>query len=487
MQGFGINWKFVVKTVGYTLLLESVFMFLSAAVAYYYRSSDLQAIVLSAGITFIAGWICVLSMDIRKKIAIIGKRESYISVAFSWILFALFGAFPFYFSGVTPDFTNAFFESTSGITTTGASVLLDIDSAPKGILFWRSLIQWIGGIGIVVFSLALLPLLGGGAAQLFDNESPGMTHDKFRPRVSQMAKRLCSMYLLFTFILILLLWWGPMDLYDSICHGFTAISTGGFSTKQASISHWNSVYVDSVFILFMLIGAINFPLLYFLFFKGQVKKFFQDEELRWFFAIILITSLIVSIGLTIHKDSNFIQSFHHAFFKIVSIITTTGFSSAGFSSWGSFYLVIFLLLMVVCGCAGSTSGGLKIVRSVVLVKNTMSEFQRLIHPRAIIPVRLNGKALSFSVVQRLLAFAFLYIFIIFVSCGVMTFIGIPFIESLGACVSAMGNVGLGFGELETTFVNIPVFAKWYLSFLMIIGRLEIFTILILFTPDFWKR
>ncbi|GHT73837.1 potassium transporter [Bacteroidia bacterium] len=487
MQGPGIHWKFVVITVGYIILIEALFLFLSAGVAYYYHGSDVPSMLLSAGIAFVFGWVCVLSMGVRSKITFIGKKEGYITVALSWILFSFFGAFPFYFSGVTPDFTDAFFESASGLTTTGATILTDIDIAPKGILFWRSLLQWLGGMGIIVFSLALLPLLGGEAAQLFDAESTGLTHDKFRPRVSQMAKRLWGMYILFTLIVVVLLSLGPMGWYDAVCHGFTTISTGGFSTKDASISYWNSVYTESVVIIFMMLGAINFTLLYFLFFKAKIKQFFQDEELRWFLAIILISTFLIAVGLFFQKHHGFLHSFRTAFFQVVSIITTTGFSTEGFSYWGAFYLIVFLFLMIVCGCAGSTSGGLKVVRAVGLVKSTMSEFQRLLHPRAIIPVRLNGKAISFSVVQRLLAFAFLYISIIFVSCGVLTFVGIPFVESLGACVTAMSNVGPGFGTLEVTFVSIPIFAKWYLSFLMIVGRLEIFTILILFTPEFWRR
>ncbi|MDR0865725.1 MAG: TrkH family potassium uptake protein [Candidatus Symbiothrix sp.] len=483
-----INWKFILKIVGYIIVLESLFMFLSAAVANYFQGTDVQAILVSAGITLVSGIGMVLFTGFKRN-TIIGKKESYLGVALSWILFALFGALPFYIGGVTPCFTDAFFESMSGITTTGASILTNIDAVPKGLLFWRSITQWLGGMGIIVFSLALLPLLGGEAAQLFDAESSGLTHDKFRPRVTQMAKRLWGIYLLFTFLTIVLLWAGPMQLYDAVCHGFTTISTGGFSTKQASISYWNSTYVESVIIVFMIVGAISFPLLYSLLSKGDFKKFIKDEELRWFTAIIFVAFLIVGAGLIIGKDYDFLHSLRNSLFQVVSVITTTGFSTGDFSAWGPFYLIVFLFLMVVCGCAGSTSGGLKVVRTVVLAKNTVNEFERLIHPRAIIPVRLNGTALSFGVVQRLLAFAFLYISIIFVSWGVLTFAGVPFVEALGASVSAISNVGPGFGALGPagSYTEISLFAKWYLSFLMVIGRLEIFTILILFTPGFWKK
>jgi trk system potassium uptake protein TrkH len=487
-SSFNINWKFIVKIAGLILIFESFFIFLSAAVSVYFHETVTCSIVLSAVITFVSGLGIALSMGFKKQTKMIGKKESYLGVALSWILFALFGALPFYLSGAIPNFADAFFESTSGITTTGATILIDIENIPKGLLFWRSITQWLGGMGIIVFSIALLPLLGGEAAQLFDVESSGLTHDKFRPRVTQMAKRILGVYLLFSFSVIVLLWCGPMGLYDAVCHGFSTISTGGFSTKQLSIAHWNSIYTEIVIAIFMTIGAINFPLLYFLL-KGRFKKFFQDEELRWFLSIILVVSFVVSACLMCKSDYSISNSFRSSFFQVISIISTTGFSTDDFSIWGPFYLILFLFLMIVCGCAGSTSGGLKTVRAVVLAKNTVHEFERLLHPRAVISVRLNGNALPFGIVQRLLAFAFLYISIIFVSWGILTLIGMPFVESLGAIATSIGNVGPGFGANGPcgSFAGVPSIAKWYLSFLMITGRLEIFTILILFTPGFWKK
>ncbi|MDR0507433.1 MAG: TrkH family potassium uptake protein [Dysgonamonadaceae bacterium] len=462
-------------------------MFISAALSYYYHGHDFQGLLLSGAITLGCG--LGISMPAGfKKTAVIGKREGYLCVSLTWISVAFFGALPFFLSREIPSFADAFFESASGITTTGASILTDIDSMSKGLLLWRSMMQWLGGIGIVVFSLALLPLLGGGAAQLFDAESTGLTHDKFRPRVTQMAKRLWFTYLGLTILAIVFLYLGPMDLFDAVCHGFSTISTGGFSTKQASIAHWHSVYTELVVIIFMIIGAINFSLLYFLI-RGEFKRFFKDEELRWFLFIIVAASLTVGIYLTVHNDSNFLDSLRNSSFQVVSILTTSGFSTDDFTLWGPFCLFIFIFLMFVCGCAGSTSGGLKTIRIVVLIKNTMCEFSRLVHPRAVIPVRLNNSALAFGTVQRLLAFTFLYICIIFASWGILTFMGIPFDEALGASVSSIGNVGPGFGSMSSfgSYSGLPALAKWCLSLLMIIGRLEIFTILILFTPNFWKE
>ena len=482
-----INWKFIVKVVGLILIYESLLLLLSAAVSRYFQDTDMQAFVYSAVITFVSGSGLVLLGGLRRKTNIIGKRESYVGVAFSWIAFALFGALPFYLSGTFSGFTDAFFESMSGISTTGASIIPNIDLAPRGLLFWRSLMQWVGGIGIVLFSVALLPLLGGGAAQLFDAEATGLTHDKFRPRVTQVAKRLFGMYVLFTALAIGLLGAGKMDWFDAVCHGLSTISTGGFSTKQDSTAWWHSPYIESVQIVFMVIGTINFTLLYFFLFKGNVKKFIKDEELRWFLLTIIGSTVIIGLGLFLEKGYGFLEAFRKSLFQITSIITTAGYTTDDFSLWGHSYLILILFLMVFCGCAGSTSGGLKVVRGVVLAKNTLNEFSRLIHPRAVIPVRLNGTALSFEVVQRLLAFIFLYIGIIFVSWGILALSGLGFQEALGASISMIGNVGLGLGDLANSYAGIPVFAKWYMSFLMVVGRLEIFTILILFSPGFWKR
>jgi len=489
MEGIGINWKFVFRVSGLMLALESFFIFISAGISIYFGETPLP-FIFSGILTLACGLAVSLPTGVRKKINFIGKRESFISVTFSWLLFALFGSLPFIFSGEIRSFPNAFFESTSGITTTGATILNDIEALPKGVLFWRSLMQWLGGMGIIVFSLALLPLLGGEAAQLFDAESTGLTRDKFRPRVAQMAKRLWGIYLILTILLAVLLFFGHMDPFDAICHAFTTISTGGFSTKQLSVAYWDSTYIEMVLCVFMVIGAINFSLFYFLI-KGRFGKFFFDEELRWFLGIILVAVLIVTMGLFLHDTISIRlkDAFRVAIFQVISIFTTTGFRTGDFVQWGTFFLILFLFLMVVCGCSGSTSGGMKTVRALVLAKNTFGEFGRLLHPRAIIPIRLNGHALSFEVVQRLLAFAFLYIFIILFSWGVFVLAGVPFVEALGASITSIGNIGPGFGIYgpSGSFVEISGFVKIYMALLMIVGRLEIFTVLILFTPGFWKK
>ncbi|MDR0834467.1 MAG: TrkH family potassium uptake protein [Candidatus Symbiothrix sp.] len=486
-----INWKFISKVVGSITVLESVVMLLSAVVSGYYGEPEVQAFLVSAAITFGAGFLLFALSGFKYRIRVVGKKESFLGVGFTWLLFPVFGALPFYFSGALPNVMNAFFEATSGITTTGATMLTNIDATSHGILFWRSNLQWLGGMGIIVFSLALLPLLGGEVGQLFDAETSGITHDKFRPRITQVAKRLWGLYMLFTATVILLLWLGPMSLFDAVCHGFSTISTGGFSTKQESLAWWHSGYVETVVAIFMVLSATNYSLLYFVLLKGKIKKFFKDEELRWFLIAIAVATLLVSGSLWQANayHTNFATDLRHSAFQVISFITTTGFFTQNFAGWGAFCLIIFLVLMIVCGCAGSTSGGMKMVRAVVLSKNTVNEYERLVHPRAIIPVRLNGTVVSFGTVQRLSAFAFLYMCIILVSWGVLASVGLPFKEALSASVSAISNVGLTFGALgeNGSWINLPAFAKGYLALLMIVGRLEIFTLIILFSPGFWKH
>lgn len=488
MQGPGLNWRFILKVLGFTLSSESLFLFLSATVSFYYEDWDALAFLISGIISLLCGIALILS-GTKEKVKTVGKRESFLTVSLVWLFFSIFGAFPYYISGAIPNWTDAFFESVSGLTTTGATILTNIDDIPRGLLFWRSLSQWLGGMGVIVFSLALLPLIGDGAAQLFDAETTGITHDKFRPRVTAVAKRLWGIYTGLTILLFFLLYAGPMDFFDSLCHAFTTISTGGYSTKQASIAHWNSTYTDCVIIIFMLIGGINFSLFYFLF-KRNFKKVTQNEELKWYLLIVLIATIIITLALV--KDNIFdghFESLRTALFQVASIITTTGFATGDFVQWGPFYWIIFLLLMTICGCAGSTSGGLKTIRLVVLCKNTWNEFGKLIHPKAVIPVRMNGSVLSFDVVQRTMAFTALYVILILLSSLLFSMTGMKFEEAFGAAITAISNTGPGLGSNgpSGSFANISPFAKWYMSFLMLIGRLEIFTVLILFTPGFWKR
>ncbi len=486
---FGLNFHFVLREIGFLLGIEAVFIFGSGILSLYYGAWDAHYLFISGGIT-LAGGVLLGLIGTRGRSRQIGKREGALTVTLAWIFFALFGMLPYYLSGAIPSVTNAFFETMSGLTTTGASILTDVEQMPKGLLFWRSVTQWLGGLGMIVFVLAFLPFIGvGGVAHLYDAEVSGITHDKFRPRVGQVAKRLWGIYVLLTFVLTILLWMGPMTFFDAVCHALATMSTGGFSTKNLSVAYWNSSYIDYVISIFMLIGATNFTLIYFCF-KGQFKRMWRDEELRWFLGIVLFATLVVTAGLMITNQMQGVDlAFRHALFQVTTIISTTGFSTSNFIVWGPFFWIVFCLLMLISGCAGSTSGGMKTVRLVVLAKNTGNEFQKQIHPRAILPVRLNQHVVSVDVVQRILAFAFLYIVIVLLSCLFFTMTGMGFEESFGSALTAMSNTGPGLGIVGPAgnFADIPVVSKWFFSFLMITGRLEIFTVLMLFAPAFWKK
>jgi len=482
------NFRFVLKTLGFLLIIESLFMMTAAIVSFYFHEYSGDAMLVSSTVTLLIGtFFRLLGMEEYEKP--IGKRESFLVVALAWVVLSLFGMLPYYLSGVIPTVSDAYFETMSGFTTTGSTIILDIDAVPKGLLYWRSLTQWIGGIGIIVFALALLPMLGGNASFLYDAETTGITHERFRPRITQVAKRLWGTYVFVTLILCGLLWIGPMSLFDSVCHAMSTMSTGGYSTKQASIAYWDSPYVEYVISLFMFIGGVNFALIFFLV-KGVPKKLFRDEEFRWYFVICVVFILLVASCLFFSGQIKDIEyAFRTSLFQVVSVITTTGFATVDYMNWGAFYSLVICLLMLFCACAGSTSGGIKIVRIIVLCKNAVNEFKRQVHPNAIYPVRLNDSVVPIETVTKILAFMFLYLAILIVSFLVLSFTGMGFEESVGSAISCMGNVGPGLGSVGPSghFADIPVFSKWYLCFLMLTGRLELFTVLSLFMPAFWKR
>lgn len=484
----GFNFRFVLKTIGFMLIIESLFMMAATIVSFYCHEQAGDAMLISSSATMLLGIFLRLAGtdDYEKPI---GKRESFLVVSLSWVILSAFGMLPYYLSGAIPDISNAYFETMSGFTTTGSSILLDIESIPHGLLFWRSMTQWIGGIGIIVFALAVLPIMGGNASVLYDAEVTGIVHERFRPRVSQIAKRLWMTYIFITSVLVLLLWAGPMNLFDAICHAMATMSTGGYSTKQASIAYWNSPYLEYIISVFMFIGGVNFSLIFFLL-KGVPKKLIKDEEFRWYACICLIFISVIALSLFISGQiTNIEKAFRTSLFQVVSIITTTGFSTTSYMDWGAFYLFLLCLLMLFCACAGSTSGGLKIVRIILLCKNAINEFKRQVQPNAVLPVRLNGHVVPIDIVTKVLAFLFLYLAILIVSFLVLSLTGMEFEESIGAAISCMGNVGPGLGVngYSGHFYDIPTFSKWYLCFIMLAGRLELFTVLSLFIPAFWKK
>lgn len=483
-----INIKAVTNVLGLLLIISGALMLVGLPFSIYDGSDDIGPIVAASAITLLFGAIC-WSVGANSDRTDIGKREGYLIVTLGWITMSLFGALPFVLSGAIPSYTDAFFETMSGFTTTGASVLNDIESMPSGVLFWRSMTHWIGGMGIIVLSLAILPILGIGGMQLFVAEVPGPTADKIHPRVKETAKRLWLIYFMLTFIQTVLLMFGGMSLFDSINHSFATMATGGFSTKQDSIAFYNDQpYIQYVLMLFMYFAGINFSLHYFAL-KRRFNRVWQSEEFRVYTGGIIVIALIHTAGLMFYHGVGLERAFRDGMFTTLTIVTTTGFVTADYEQWALPLMFIVFILMFTGGSAGSTSGGIKVVRLLLIVKNSVAELKRLLHPRAIIPVRLDGRAVPTNIMSNILAFFILYMLIFIVSALIMSALGLDFISAIGATIACLGNIGPGFGMVGPTanFAEISIVGKWFLSFLMLLGRLELFTILILLTPTYWNK
>jgi trk system potassium uptake protein TrkH len=481
-----LNIKVIIRTLGFLLIGEGILMLLTLLLAAFYQEGDVQAFAVSTGITIFTG--TVSSLLTRKANPKIGKREGYIIVSFVWVLFSFFGSLPFILSNSIPALHDAFFETMSGFTTTGATILNNIESMPHGILFWRSLIQWIGGMGIVVLSLAILPAFGIGGMSLYAAEAPGVTYDKINPKIKDTAQILWNIYLLLTVAQTILLCLGGMGVYDSVCHSFTTMATGGFSTKQASIGYWDSAYIQYVIIFFMFLAGNNFTLSYFAL-KGSPKKMFENEEFRYYLCITLLVAVIIAIGLVITDSLGYEKAFRDALFQVVTIITTTGYATTDYLLWHPFLTYLLFLTFFIGGSTGSTGGGIKVMRIVLLVKNSYYELRRLIHPNAIIPLRFNHKTINSQIIHNTLAFFFLYMTIFIISSLVLMLFMPEFETAIGAVATSLGNIGPGLGSVgpAASFSHLPAFAKWFLSFLMLVGRLELFTVIIIFSPTFWKK
>ena len=494
-----LNYKIIFHFLGLLLLFNGGFMLLSALVSLIYKDGVTFDLFLAGIATVIIG---VVSMVLtRKHNKEMNKREGYIVVTFGWVMMSLCGALPYVFTGAIPSFTDAFFETMSGYTTTGASILNDIEAVPKGVLFWRSLTHWIGGMGIIVLAIAILPLLGIGGMQLFAAEAPGPSADKLHPRITDTAKRLWLIYFGYTAAETLLLNLAGMSFFDAINHAMCTLSTGGFSTKNASVAYWNDQpIIQYIIIVFMYLAGVNFVLSYFAF-KGKVQKIIADEEFKLYSKFIIIFTVIAALIIYFQADASIStidhpmvwgkaeSSFRHALFQVLSVITTTGFVSADYTLWSPFLVVFFFGLMFLGGSAGSTSGGVKVVRHLILIKNGFLEFKRTLHPNAILPVRYNKRAVSGDIVFNVLGFFILYMLSFIIGALVFSMFGIQFDAAIGLAASSLGNVGPALGDFGpvNNYSALPPLAKWWSSFLMLIGRLELFTVLILFTPFFWRN
>ena len=492
-----INFPIIFYFFGILLMFNGGFMFIASLLSYVYNDGITDSLIVSGIIVLSLGAFCTIYN--RNFDSNLNKREGYIVVIFGWIVMILSGAIPYALTDSINGFTNIIFETTSGYTTTGATILDSVESLPKGIIFWRSITHWIGGMGIIVLAIAILPLLGIGGMQLFSAEAPGPSADKLHPRITDTAKRLWLIYLSVTLLETLLLSVFGMSFFDAINHSMSNIASGGFSTKDSSLAYWNSIpIIQYIVIFFMFVAGTNFILLYYVF-KGKFNKIKLDEEFNLYLRFILFFSLIVV--LIVFFNSNFLVSddislfsriegvIRHSLFQVVSIVTTTGFVTADYTSWTPFLLLIFFGLMFIGGSAGSTSGGFKIVRHLLLIKNGFLEFKRILHPNAIVPVRYNNKSVPSEIVYNILGFFIIYMLTFMVGALGFSMFGLDFQSALGVSASSLGNVGPSIGDFGPmgTFNQMSSIAKWWSSFLMIVGRLELFTVLIIFTAYFWKK
>ncbi len=481
-----LNRKLIYRIMGFLLLVETAMLLGSAGVSFFYGEEDLQSFLFTS--LFTVGFGVPLMVAGGKAEKQLSRRDGYVIVSLAWLLVSFFGMIPYYHSGYIPDITNAFFESMSGFTSTGSSILDDIEALPHGLLFWRCLTQWIGGLGIIFFTIAILPIFGIGGVQLFAAEASGPTHDKVHPRIGVTAKWIWSIYLGLTITLAVLLFTGGMGTFDSVCHAFSTAGTGGFSTKQNSIAFYNSSYIEYVTAIFMIISGFNFNMLL-LFVNGKFRKFFQNAELKFYLSCITVFTLFIFFFLYWNSPFAPEEAFRNAFFQVASLQTSTGFYTSDYMTWMPMLWGALVLVMLIGGCAGSTTGGIKCIRMVILSKLCRNEFRHLLHPNAVLPVRINKQIIPPGVQSTVFTFAFIYIVLIILSTLIMLGFGVGFLESIGTVISSIGNMGPGLGLTGPAYSwnALPDAAKWLLSFLMLIGRLEIFTILLLFTPDFWKK
>jgi len=493
-----LNKKLIFYIIGMLLIFNGAAMIISSFVSVIFDDGVLKEITFSAIFLIITGFL-IMTFS-KNNVRQINKRDGYVIVTIGWLTMVFSGMLPYYLTGSINSFPNLFFETMSGYTTTGSTILNDIESLPKSIIFWRSMTHWLGGMGIIVLAIAILPLLGIGGMQLFSAEAPGINSDKIHPRISDTAKRLWIIYVGLTFIETILLKIAGMSFFDAINNSMSNIASGGFSSRNESIGYWNDIpSIQYIIILFMFLAGTNFVLIYFGI-TGKIKKIIQDTEFKWYFSLISSFAIIVTITLYFSVDlsatdvhhpqvyGKFESSFRHALFQVVAIITTTGFVTGDFISWGPFLTMFFFGIMFLGGSSGSTSGGVKVLRHLILIKNGFLEFKRSLHPNAIFPLKHNNSVVEKPIIIHVLAFFILYLILFIVGAGVLSLLGLDFVSAIGAAASSIGNVGPALGTLGpiSNFDSLPELGKYCCSFLMLIGRLELFTVLILFTPFFWR-
>ena len=482
-----MNVRFIVHLVAILVFFLGVSMLVPIGIAAYDGDGSLYPIVYAMVITCTLGGAGYLWTRGRQDLHL-SHRDGVLIVTFGWALAGLAAMLPYMLSGAIPGFTDACFESISGFTTTGASILTDIERLPRSILFWRSQTQWVGGMGIIVLSIAILPYLGVGGMQLYKAETPSPVVDKLTPRISDTAKAIWKIYIFLTLLQILLLFFGGMSVFDAVNHAFTTMPTGGFSTKNASIAHYQSAYIDVVIMLFMLIAGMSFSLHYKLL-KGRIGTFTSDPELRAY--LLIVGVFIVAVAWDIYGSlySSAVDAFRYASFQVVSIMTTTGFATADYEKWPAFSQLILLLCMFIGSMAGSTGSGIKVVRLVLLLRHSYLELFRIIHPHAVTVVKLGDIPVPQTIMRSIWGFFFLFLAVYVVATLLMSFIGLDFMSAISSVAACLGNVGPGLGSVGPTenYAAIPLVGKWILIICMLLGRLEIYTILVLLVPGFWRK
>ena len=494
-----LNRKLIFHILGLLLMFNGFAMLISAFVSYLTNDGVLNEMTIVSLLVIFFGWLfMIVSKKNERKI---NKRDAYFVVVLGWLVMIFSGMLPYVVTDSISSFSNIFFETMSGYTTTGSTIINDIDALPKSIIFWRSMTHWLGGMGIIVLAIAILPLLGIGGMQLFTAEAPGLTGDKIHPRISDTAKRLWLIYVGLTFLETILLTFAGMSFFDAINNSMSNIASGGFSSKNESIGFWNdNPLIQYIVIFFMFLAGTNFILIYFGL-TGKFKKIFQDTEFKWYVSFISVFVIISTIILFFNVNlsstevyhpevlGKFESSFRHSLFQVVALVTTTGFVTGDFVSWTPFLTMLFFGIMFMGGSSGSTSGGVKVLRHLILIKNGFLEFKRSLHPNAIFPLRHNNHVVEKPIIIHVLAFFILYLILFIIGAGVLSALGLDFASAIGGAASSLGNIGPALGSLGpiTNFDSLPEIGKYWCSFLMLVGRLELFTVLIFFTPYFWKN
>lgn len=482
-----MRWEYAFKILGSIFILVALTMFIPVGISAYFADGSYTAFLDSIAIALGTGVSLVFAFR-NQQVETMTHREGMLVVSLGWMGVGLLGGLPFFFGGYIPSFTDAAFESFSGFTTTGASILNNIEVLPPAVLFWRSFTHWLGGMGIILLSIAILPFLGVGGMQLYKAEVPGPVPDKLRPRIKDTAMLLWKVYLLLTLIEVFLLLIGGMGLFDACCHTFGTMATGGFSTKNLSVGHYSSVYIDLVITLFMFLAGANFTLHYKML-KGDSGALLKDPEFKVYALIVIGFTLVIAIYIYGRVYESFFQSLRYSLFQVVSIMTTTGYGTADYEKWGPLPHCLLLLAMFIGGSAGSTGGGLKCVRILLLFKQAFKELTRMIHPRAVLNIKLGGKVVSEQVMKGIWGFFLLFLILLTLSTIILAVLGVDILTAFAASLACISNIGPGLGEVGPTdnYFHLPMLAKWVLSFCMVAGRLEIYTILILFAPEFWKK